>query len=78
MPGFDQTGPQGNGPMTGGARGLCRQAENGGRRGRGPAATGNKMGKGQGRGNGLRCGMQNRFGRRNMFGPSQPLPSDEK
>ncbi|MDQ7793215.1 MAG: DUF5320 domain-containing protein [bacterium] len=24
MPGFDRTGPEGRGPMTGGGRGLCR------------------------------------------------------
>ena len=26
MPGFDRSGPMGNGPMTGGARGLCGSA----------------------------------------------------
>ncbi len=26
MPGFDRSGPVGNGPMTGGARGLCGSA----------------------------------------------------
>ena len=27
MPGFDRSGPAGNGPMTGGARGLCGSAD---------------------------------------------------
>lgn len=73
MPGFDRTGPEGNGPMTGRGQGSCRQAEYGGRRGQGQTA-----GKGQGRGRGRRCGMGNRFGQNRMFGPSQALPSDEK
>jgi hypothetical protein len=33
MPGFDGTGPQGRGPMTGGARGYCVVGWNGVRRG---------------------------------------------
>lgn len=73
MPGLDKTGPQGNGPMTGRAQGLCRQDGNGGRRGRGPA-TGN----GQGRRRGLRCGMRNRFGHKAMTGSSQLRPANEE
>lgn len=41
MPGFDGTGPQGEGPLTGGARGQCVTDEPGGRgRGRGPGWNG--------------------------------------
>ena len=51
MPGFDQTGPMGAGPMTGGARGRCN-----------PATTGNipafAGGYGYGRGLGLRRGFR--------------------
>lgn len=39
MPGYDGTGPQGMGPMTGGARGMCN-----------PAAAGYPAGYGFGRG----------------------------
>ncbi|MBU1368713.1 MAG: DUF5320 domain-containing protein [Bacteroidetes bacterium] len=41
MPGFDQTGPQGKGPQTGGQRGLCAsgRATAKGRRGFGQMAT---------------------------------------
>ena len=44
MPGFDKTGPMGQGPMTGGGRGSCK----GGRAmGRG-SGCGCKMGRGSG------------------------------
>ena len=51
MPGFDQTGPRGAGPMTGGARGRCNQATAGNI----PAFAG---GYGYGRGLGLRRGFR--------------------
>ena len=55
MPGFDQTGPMGAGPMTGGARGRCN-----------PATTGNipafAGGYGYGRGLGLRRGFRGGYG----------------
>lgn len=55
MPGFDRSGPFGEGPMTGGARGLCN-----------PAVRGNRVfgGYGWGRGAGPRRGF-----RRRGFGP---------
>ena len=56
MPGFDRTGPQGAGPMTGGARGLCN-----------PGATnyGPQFGRGfgYGRGFGRGLGFRRGFGR---------------
>ena len=44
MPGFDGTGPQGQGPMTGGGRGYCAVPAN--------AATRPFGGRGRGRGRG--------------------------
>ncbi len=49
MPGFDRSGPQGFGPMTGGARGMCN-----------PASTGSETG--YGRGMGYRRGFRRGFG----------------
>jgi len=56
MPGFDGTGPQGRGPMTGGARGYCVSSRPfgtyyGGRRG----FFGRGFGRGMGRGRGWRA-----------------------
>lgn len=74
MPGYDQTGPRGDGPMSGVAQGMCgaarfdrRQEQRGG------------FGQGRGRrqGRGYRCGMGNRFGRR-TFIPFGPQLSDEQ
>ncbi len=73
MPGLDKTGPQGNGPMTGRAKGSCRQGNYGG-----PQSDGFAPLRGRGQGRGLRCGMGNRRGRRNNFGPNQPRPIDEE
>jgi len=56
MPGFDRTGPAGDGPMTGGGRGLCGTGEGvgrrnyGGRMGRGWRCRGFGPGRGAGRG----------------------------
>jgi len=55
MPGFDQTGPVGAGPMTGGARGRCNPAT----AGTIPAFAG---GYGYGRGSGLRHGFRGGYG----------------
>ena len=54
MPGFDQTGPMGAGPMTGGARGRCNPAT---------AATLTAYGGGYGydRGLGLRRGFRGAY-----------------
>jgi hypothetical protein len=75
MPGFDQTGPRGDGPMSGRALGMCRtgranqmQEEFGGY----------GQGRGRGRGRGFRCGMGNRFGRRVGLGPQRPRPSEDE
>jgi Family of unknown function (DUF5320) len=51
MPGFDRTGPMGEGPMTGGVRGYCN-----------PGRAGNRppmfvRGGGRGRGRGFRQGI---------------------
>ena len=53
MPGFDRTGPQGMGPMTGGGRGLCgsRGGRTGGYRGfgfRGASPDWPYVGRGRG------------------------------
>lgn len=55
MPGFDQTGPMGAGPMSGGARGRCNPAMAGNI----PAYAG---GYGYGRGLGLRRGYRGGYG----------------
>jgi hypothetical protein len=61
MPGFDRTGPQGMGPMTGGGRGFCR----GGPAGRpGYVDWGGHGGRGRGRGWG-----------RAYFGPARIGPA---
>lgn len=68
MPGFDKTGPQGRGPMSGKAQGTCRAAgseisqEQGG---------GYGQGRGRRQGRGFRCGMRNRLGRRLGWGSNQ-------
>ena len=51
MPGYDGTGPQGMGPMTGGARGMCN-----------PAAAGYTVGYGWGRGMAYSRGARGGFG----------------
>jgi hypothetical protein len=68
MPGFDGTGPRGEGPMTGGARGYC----NPGYAGYGPA-YGRDYGPGWGRGyrgsfGGPRMGRGRGYGRQGTFG----------
>jgi len=55
MPGFDQTGPMGAGPMSSGARGRCNPAT----AGTSPAFAG---AYGCGRGMGLRRGFRGGFG----------------
>jgi len=63
MPGFDGTGPSGEGPMTGGARGYCNPAWAGAR----PPMYGRGFGYGpggfgRGRGRGFRRGFGRWFG----------------
>ncbi|MBW1735637.1 MAG: DUF5320 domain-containing protein [Deltaproteobacteria bacterium] len=60
MPGFDRTGPEGRGPMTGGGRGLCAPARAGyaggfGRRPAGGRGFGRGYGLGRGYGRGYRA-----------------------
>ena len=66
MPGFDGSGPRGQGPMTGGARGNCNSAAGayapGPYRGYGPG-----FGRGRGRGFG--------YGRGNANLSPQPVPA---
>ena len=59
MPGFDGTGPRGEGPMTGGARGYCNP---------GYAGYGTAYGRGYGRGRGFRAGFGPGFGRGRGYG----------
>ena len=63
MPGRDQTGPSGAGPMTGRAMGLCN------------TNAPNEMG-GRGAGRGMRCGMGR--GRQQGFGLQSALAEIEK
>ena len=75
MPGFNGTGPQGNGPFTGGGRGLCAQTGScvvvcrgmgqGRRCGMGRRGAG---GQGRGRGMGMSQGMAQGVGQ----GPAEP------
>ncbi len=84
MPGYDRTGPQGAGPMTGGARGLC-----------GPGATsygpqfgrgfgyGRGFGRGQGYRRGFGRGMGMGYGRGPglypaEYGPGYPLGASDE
>ena len=67
MPGLNQTGPSGNGPMTGRGRGLCapdRTAY------RGPVSNNTGMGRGAwyGRGRGFRRGLRRGFSPANAGG----------
>jgi uncharacterized protein DUF5320 len=71
MPGFDQNGPMGAGPMTGGRRGLCNPANTG----YAPRSAGSfGFGRGMGLGRGFRGGFSRRmgraFGRRSWNQPS--------
>ena len=59
MPGFDGTGPQGNGPMTGGARGYCNT---------GYQRNTYVSGRGYGTGRGFRGGFGGGFGRGRGYG----------
>ncbi len=73
MPGFDRTGPQGMGPMTGGARGSCNSVNVGYRP---------RVGRGMGLGRGFRGGDhgRNRGLRRDSdrgIAYNDPYPADE-
>jgi hypothetical protein len=65
MPGLDRTGPQGQGSMTGGARGNCNNANAAGSRfALGNQGFGRKMGFGRrnfSRSNGYGMGMRQRY-----------------
>lgn len=65
MPGFDGTGPRGEGPMTGGARGYC----NPGYAGYGPSYG---RGYGMGWGRGFRGGFGPGYGRGRGYGRQGP------
>jgi len=70
MPGFDRTGPEGTGPMTGGARGLCNPAgANAG------SAGAYGRGRGLGYGRGFRGGFGPGRGLRRGFGPRGYAPA---
>jgi uncharacterized protein DUF5320 len=71
MPGFDQSGPMGAGPMTGGRRGLCNP-ENAGyaTRSGGSFGFGRGMGLGRGFRGGFSRGMGRAFGRRGWNQPT--------
>lgn len=52
MPGMNQKGPEGAGPLTGGGRGVCRKTDETGGFGQG---QGRGLGRGQGSGGRGRC-----------------------
>ena len=66
MPGFDQTGPRGDGPLSGKGQGNCATARAGRMQG---WCDGYGQGRDRGRGRGFRRGMGNRCGRRAGVGP---------
>ena len=70
MPGFNGTGPQGAGPMTGGARGYCVSAGgyNPGFAGGSGGSRGSGYGAGFGRGPGFRRGLGPGMGMGRGFG----------
>ena len=68
MPGFDQTGPRGDGPMSGKGQGNCGAARTGRMQ---EWRGGYGQGQGRGRGRGFRCGMGNQYGRRAGVGPQR-------
>ncbi|MDM8535247.1 DUF5320 domain-containing protein [Desulfobacterales bacterium HSG17] len=84
MPGYDKSGPMGNGPMSGGRKGVCFQGKFG------MGAGGNMgFGRGQGCGRGIgnsrgasntQRGMGRGFARMDRFAPSSTYaagPADE-
>ncbi len=74
MPGFDRTGPRGEGPMTGGGRGMCNPAGGtGGYGGYGLGRGGMPWGGGRGRGFGGGRGWGRGFGR-GWFGAGAAAP----
>ena len=79
MPGFDRTGPQGLGAMTGGARGLCNpRAASYGSQFAGGFGYGRGFGMGRGYGRGFGRGMGMGYGYGPGYGPGYPLePADE-
>ncbi len=75
MPGFDKTGPLGDGPMSGRAQGVCRSAHSGRQMER---AGGYGLGRGRRQGRGFRCGMGNRYGRQGAQGPNRTQPFNDE
>ncbi|MFO8056594.1 MAG: DUF5320 domain-containing protein [bacterium] len=70
MPGFDGTGPWGEGPMTGRALGICAGGPYPAAFGPGPGfGRGRGLGRGRGRGWGRGPGWGRGFGFRGGFGP---------
>jgi len=77
MPGFDRTGPQGLGPMTGGARGLCNPRASGyGSQFAGGFGYGRGFGMGRGYGRGFGRGMGMGYGP--GYGPRYPLEAADE
>ena len=73
MPGFDQTGPRGDGPMSGKAQGMWCAGRSGRRQ---EESGGYGQGKSRGWGRGFRCGIGNRFGRRGVVDLRWPEPPE--
>lgn len=60
MPGYDRSGPMGDGPMSGWGQGLCGANQSD----QTPAGSGRMAGRGRGGGFGFRGGVRGGFGRR--------------
>ena len=76
MPGLNRSGPLGEGPMTGGGRGLCNPSNTGFAGGYNYGRDGG-FGRGFGRGYGPGMGMRRGFGRGNQPAYDQ-VPQNEK
>ena len=76
MPGMNQTGPEGMGPMTGWGRGMCTTPRPAYERGvSGNAGFGRNMGMGRGFRRGFRSDMRGYRGRRPFYSRNAAVPA---
>ena len=76
MPGLNRTGPQGQGPMTGGARGNCNSANMQTARPM-PGTTGSGRGMAYGHGRNFRGNFGNGMGMRQGYGRDVGTSADD-
>ena len=77
MPGFNQTGPEGLGPMTGGGRGVCTTSRPAYGRGvSGNVGFGRNLGWGRGFRGGFRSDMRGYRGRRPFYNRDAAVPAN--